>query len=203
MQSLRRDSRGYPVPWFVAWRDDNTPEFRAMDGDKFIAAIKWKLCWVCGERLGVNMTFVAGPMCGINRTSSEPPGHYECATWSAVNCPFLNNPHMVRREDEEFSNQHLRDNSAGIAIARNPGVTMLWNTRSYEVFDDGKGGYLITMGNPESVEWYCRGRKATRLEVEESIDSGLPSLLAMAKLQEGAEAELRRFVERFRKYIPA
>lgn len=98
MADLPVDDRGYPVPWFVAWHDGK-PEFRAMDPAKFARAIKEKRCWVCGERLGVNLCFVAGPMCGINRTSSEPPSHLMCARWSAQNCPFLSNPRMVRRED--------------------------------------------------------------------------------------------------------
>lgn len=74
--------RGFPVPWFVDWvpasQDGGTvliPEFRAMDGEKLVAAINQRLCWVCGEGLGKFMTFVAGPMCGINRTSAEPPSH--------------------------------------------------------------------------------------------------------------------------------
>ena len=78
-------------------------------------------------------------LCGINRTSSEPPSHHECAVWSAVNCPFLSNPRMVRREDEEINNQRLRDNAAGFAITRNPGVAMIWNTRQYEVFKTENG----------------------------------------------------------------
>lgn len=70
MRTLPIDERGYPVPWFVAWVDGK-PEFRAMDPNKFRRAIKEKLCWVCGNQLGVYMVFVAGCMCGINRTSTE------------------------------------------------------------------------------------------------------------------------------------
>ena len=40
-------------------------------------------------------------------------------------------------------------------------------------------GYLITLGDPERVEWYHRGRLATRAEVVEAIESGLPQLQAM------------------------
>jgi hypothetical protein len=49
MRHLFVDERGYVVPWFVAWVDGK-PEFRAMDPDKFRAAITRKLCWVCGQR---------------------------------------------------------------------------------------------------------------------------------------------------------
>lgn len=201
MQALPVDDRGYVIPWFVAWVDGK-PEFRAMDPSKFVRALTQKLCWVCGERLGVNVCFVAGPMCGINRTSSEPPSHVECARWSARNCPFLSNPRMVRREDEEINNQRLRDNSAGLAISRNPGVAMLWITRQYEVFNDGSGKPLIQMGEPESVEWYASGRPAMREEVLASIDSGLPNLEAIARTEKGGIDALRKYQQRFEKYVP-
>lgn len=60
MAHLPIDERGYVVPWFVAWVDGK-PEFRAMDPEKFSAAIRKKLCWVCGGKMGVNLCFVAGP----------------------------------------------------------------------------------------------------------------------------------------------
>src|SRR5438046_1182517 len=90
--------RGYPVPWFVAWVNGE-PEFRAADGKKWALAVTKHYCWVCGQSLGRYQTFVLGPMCGINRTSAEPPCHLECARYSAKNCPFLSKPHMTRREN--------------------------------------------------------------------------------------------------------
>jgi len=201
MNDLPCDDRGYPVPWFVAWHDGK-PEFRAMDNYKWIRAVKEKLCWVCGNRMGVHITFVAGPMCGINRTTSEPPCHLDCARWSALNCPFLSNPRMVRREDDVINNATTKERVGGHAITRNPGVAMLWTTRSYDVFNDGTGKPLITMGEPESVEWYASGRVATRAEVQESIDTGLPILEAMARREEGGLAALDRYVKRFERYLP-
>ena len=200
LKKLPVDERGYPVPWFVAWMDGK-PEFRAMDPEKFCRAIKEKRCWVCGDILGVNVCFVAGPMCGINRTSSEPPSHLECARWSARNCPFLNNPHMVRREDDEINKQTLCNSAAGFAITRNPGVAMLWITREYEVFKV-PNGVLIQMGEPESVEWYALGRLATRDEVMASIISGLPNLEAMARQEKGGLEALAESRQRFEQWIP-
>jgi hypothetical protein len=201
MRELPIDVRGYPVPWFVPWIDGK-PEFRAMDIRKFVAAIRQKLCWVCGGRLGVNVCFVVGPMCGINRTSSEPPSHLECARWSAQNCPFLSNPRMVRREDEAINCAALRENSAGIAISRNPGVAMLWITRQFEVFTDENDRPLIQMGEPESVEWWAEGRTATRAEVLASIESGLPNVETLAKQEDGGMEWLTRAIERFQKWLP-
>ncbi len=199
MASLPLDERGYPVPWFVDWMDGK-PEFRAMDYQKFRRAIKEKLCWVCGQRLGVNLTFVAGPMCGINRTSSEPPCHRDCANWSARNCPFLVNPRMVRREGGIAA--EAWENVAGFGLKRNPGVTMLWHTRTYDVFKVDNG-VLIQMGEPESVEWLACGRQATRAEVLESIESGLPALEAIAKQERGGLEALAKSQARFDKWLPA
>lgn len=196
--------RGYPVPWFVDWLPNGQPEFRSMDPKKYIKALRESLCWVCGEKHMASIKcFVAGPMCGINRTSPEPPSHPDCARWSAINCPFLSNPDMVRRQDELVNVVDLVEKSAGHCITRNPGVAMLWFTRSFELFPDGKGSYLIHMGTPVAVEWYHKGRKATREEVQESIDGGLPLLETMARTESGGIEELRRFVDRFQRWLPA
>lgn len=199
MADLALDDRGYPVPWFVDYLNGK-PEFRAMDPVKFRRAIREKLCWVCGQRLGVYVTFVAGPMCGINRTSAEPPNHRDCAYWSARNCPFLSNPRMVRREDG--LTPEILDSAAGQGLKRNPGVVMLWNTRNFEIFKVDNG-VLIQMGEPETVEWLACGRTATRAEVTESIESGLPNLEAIARLQNGGLEALNKARQRFEKWLPS
>lgn len=203
--------RGYPVPWFVAWVDGK-PEFRCADGEKRQRAVTEKLCWVCGRPLGAPprvvtpvvgferpVTFVIGPMCGVNRTTAEPPCHHECALYSAKNCPFLSKPQMVRREGGLPAHQ----NTGGEMIMRNPGVSLLWTTRGYAVFPDGAGGWLIRIGKPLKTEWYALGQPATRAQVEESVRTGLPILVKMAE-QEGPDAlaELRRMEEFARRYWP-
>jgi len=187
------------VPWFIAWVGGK-PEFRAIDGEKWIRAIREHLCWVCGDRLGVWRTFVLGPMCGINRTTAEPPCHLECARWSARNCPFLSRPHMVRREDGLPEESEV----AGVAIRRNPGVTLLWTTRTFEVFEDGNGKPLIHVHNPENVEWWAEGRPATREEVEHSVDTGMPILAGIARLEgDDAMADLGRRKQWLQTIYPA
>jgi hypothetical protein len=193
--------RGYPVPWFVDWID-GVPEFRAMDGRKLVRAVRERLCWVCGRLLRGPYVFVVGPMCGINRVSSEPPSHIECGRWSARNCPFLSKPDMVRREDDVVNNAAFREQAAGIPIARNPGVMLLWFTREYEVFNDGKGRPLIMMGRPSGVEFYTRGRVATREEVDESILNGIGALETLARAEEGGMEHLRQKQRAFEKWLP-
>jgi hypothetical protein len=201
LRHLPVDDRGYPVPWFVAWVEGK-PEFRAMDPDKWRLAVRHHLCWVCGEALGVHLSFLIGPMCGVNRTTSEPPSHRGCAQWSARNCPFLSRPHMVRREDE--LTQACEGNVAGEMIRRNPGVSLLWNCLGYRLIPDGRGRPLIRIGAPESVEWWSAGRHATRAEVEESVSSGLPALLEMAAAEStDAIGDLMRRVEALQQMYPA
>ncbi len=192
--------RKFPVPWFVEWVDGK-PEFRAADSRKLVKAVEEKRCWVCGDPLTRFMTFVVGPMCGLNRTSSEPPSHTECARYSAMVCPFLTRPHMERREGglEELG----AESSAGHMIRRNPGVTLLWTTRSYNLFSDGRGGTLFRLGDHVSLEWYREGRAATREEVAESVRTGLPVLEALAMQQEGAMEKLHALAAEYPRLYPA
>jgi hypothetical protein len=200
MQDLPVD-RGYPVPWFVEWirspEGENLPEFRAMSMVKWKLAVTQKLCWVCGKRLGAHIAFVVGPMCGINRISAEPPSHLECAEWSARNCPFLSRPHMERRDTGDLDIAE----PAGHMIKRNPGVTLVWVTRDYEVFKEGKG-VLIEMGNLEALSFWAEGKPATRAQIEASITTGLPSLLEKAR-DERDVREIQAMAARFRALLPA
>lgn len=201
MQDLPVD-RGYPVPWFVEWIRGETgelvPEFRAVTKAKWVTAVNQRRCWVCGKRLGVNLAFLIGPMCGINRTTSEPPCHLDCAEWSARNCPFLSRPHAVRREPDhpDFTP------GPGEPILRNPGVSLVWVTRSYKVFEDGKGGHLIRIGNPDGVGFWYEGKPATRAQINESIRTGLPSLEATVETPDD-RLQLLRCVVEFERMLPA
>ncbi len=101
-----------------------------------------------------------------------------------------------------MDNAKLTKDAPGIALARNPGVAMLWRTRQFEVFDDGRGGKLIQMGEPVGVDWLACGRPATRAEVLASIDSGLPNLEALARQEKGGLEFLAKSIARFERWIP-
>ena len=178
--ALPRNKVGYPVPWFVAWIDW-TPDFRVIAPGKLEDATRFDLCWICGTRRGRHGSFVIGPMCAVNHISAEPPSHHDCAVYAAKACPFLANPGMKRREN------HMPDGTvkpAGTMIPRNPGVALVWTSRTWHQFR-APSGVLWNIGNPTSAEWFAHGRDATRSEVLESIDSGLPLLREMAE-QDGA-----------------
>jgi hypothetical protein len=161
-----------------------------MDRRKFYRAVTDRLCWTCGTPLFGEEVFVIGPMCAVNRISSEPPSHRECATYAARNCPFLTKPQMTRRTDETL--EAMRTPAPGIMIERNPGVTLLWYTRRHLLLTvknqpGAADGVLIQLGRPFKWEWYCRGRHATRRQAMESMESGIPILRQQAEAHDGPE----------------
>lgn len=190
---LPKDHRGFPVPWFATWFLNGEPcapgqgeaDFRVADSRKLQRAISQRLCWVCGEKLGNFLAFTIGPMCAVNRVTSEPPSHSECALFSAQACPFLVRPRM-RRNTKDLPEQ--TEHPAGFFIERNPAVVCVWITKSYSVFRASAGGQgtLIKIGEPTSVFWFAEGKEATRAQVEASIESGMPLLMEMAE-KDGAE----------------
>jgi hypothetical protein len=206
---LPKDDRGYPIPWFVAWlldgreRDRHVagakPDFGVLGSGKRELAVKKRLCWVCGDPLGVHQVFAIGPMCAVNRVTMEPPSHRTCVEYSACVCPFLTVP--ARRRDERGL-EGMQVKVDGMMIARNPGAIALWESayRPFKVHN----GWLIRLAEPHRVDWWAHGRQATREEIEASIASGYPELMKMAA-QEGPEsiAELERMRADAERFLPA
>lgn len=195
---LPKDHRGFPVPWFVAWIN-GVADFRVIEAGKIAEAHNKRLCWICGKPRWKNLAFVIGPMCAINRTISEPPSHRNCAEYAIKACPFLTRPRM--RRNEKSLPDHKE--AAGVGLKRNPGVSLLWITRSYTPFH-APNGVLFQIGDPIETHWYAEARKATRAEILASIESGLPSLREIAE-QEGAEASaaLSAYTAEAMKLVPA
>lgn len=198
IEALPIDERGYPIPFFVAMVDGK-PEFRAADAHKKALCLKYRLCWVCGQSLGRYKAFGIGPMCAITRTTAEPPNHLECLLWSVKACPFLSRPAMVRREDD-FTREN-KDSAPGIMIDRNPGITCAWTTKLFKPFSDGRQGVLFEVGDPDHVSWWREGRAATRSEVLESIETGLPFLQAHCDDERDLK-DLAGQVAKMMRYLP-
>lgn len=207
---LPRDSRGFPVPWFVQWMrggeptrwDDPgaEPDFRVIGEGKLWMAYNRQRCWICGDKLGVHQVYVIGPMCVINRVTSEPASHRQCAEFAAKACPFLTKPRM-RRNAKDLPEGGI---SRGLHIDRNPGCVALYETPNAKPFKV-KGGHLFRLGPPLRVDWWAEGRSATRAEVLASIDSGYPILLDTATKHDGPEgvAELVRMRDEAMRLLPA
>ncbi|HSV39797.1 MAG TPA: hypothetical protein VLI04_13655 [Nocardioidaceae bacterium] len=200
MRRLRRDDVGRPVPFFVEYVDGK-PDFRIMSAVNLRRAVVENLCWICGTRLERSpraATFVAGPMCLVNRTSAEPPNHRACAEWSVRACPFLSTPKKVRRE----AGLPEHADAPGISLTRNPGVTGLIDAEVWRTMPVA-GGVLFKFAYIKRVTWHAEGRQATADEVHESIRTGMPHLIKLAK-EEGPEAEdaLWAMYREVEKWIP-
>ncbi|MFH0301394.1 hypothetical protein AAFX91_30085 [Bradyrhizobium sp. 31Argb] len=106
----------------------------------------------------------------------------------------------MRRNEKDLPPGHTEP--AGHMIRRNPGAIGIWVTKTYSAVRVGHGhsGVLFRLGDPERVVWYREGRKATRAEVEESIETGLPELLKRGEISVDELAGLRRKAEQ---YLPA
>ncbi|HTB37884.1 MAG TPA: hypothetical protein VK777_12395 [Reyranella sp.] len=205
---LPKDERGYPAPRFVEWlkdgrrarptEQDAKPDFRYASAEFRASAFKHGYCWVCGEQLGVHKVYAIGPMCVVNRVTQEPACHRECAEFSVKACPFLLRPRMRRIPLKDGDPRH----TVGMMIERNPGCTCLYETNDAKAFA-ANGGWLIKLGKPTRVDWWCEGRAATRAEIKDSIDSGFPILLDVA-MQEGQEAvdELTRLAHEAMQLLP-
>ncbi len=211
---LRRDKHGRPVPWFVAWldvegndvwppTDGALPDFRIIKPGAVVTAHTSGICWVCGTLFlrQEPRVFVIGPMCAVNRNTAEPPAHYHCARYSALACPFLAHPNMIRRE------RRLPPGVAeppGIMIRRNPGVALLWVSKynNYGIQREPRGGLLFRLGDPIDTEWFAQGREATRAEVMESIDTGIPLLREQCASAGEADALDKAYRAALR-YVPA
>jgi hypothetical protein len=198
LQKLPLDERGYPIPFFVSYVN-GAPEFRLADPLKVVRCIKERLCWTCGQPLGHYVCFAIGPMCVVNRISGEPPSHQDCVLWSVKGCPFLSKPKMVRREDGLILDN--KDNTPGISIDRNPGVTCAWTCAQFRVFPDPEGKPLFHIGEPTSTSWWREGRTATRAEILESFESGLPYLENLCKSPE-EKTDLYECRDAALKYLP-
>jgi len=181
---LPLDDRGYPVPAFVTWFDqdgevtqpgDGKPDFRVVSLERVQRCIAGERCWICDGVLGGFRTFVIGPMCCVNRISSEPPSHLDCAEYAVRACPFLILPNSKRREADLPPEA---TEPAGTMLRRNPGCSALWTTKRYQIETarEGGEGYLFRLAAPTSLTFWAEGRRATRAEVDASIESGLPVL---------------------------
>lgn len=206
--ALDRNPVGYPIPWFVDREIgpdgtlDSDPDFRIADKRKLLSATLFRLCWVCGnslinEALGRTATqyaYVIGPMCALNRISSEPPAHRACAIYSATACPFLTTPDM-RRRPVDMERMVKPD---GEMLLRNPGVALVWVTNQRRMVD---GHELWNVGEPAELLWFCEGRPATWEEAFHAVNSGMPELHAVADRDPNPEAARTELARQYRRAL--
>ena len=86
-------------------------------------------------------------------------------------CPFLTQRELERRT---IGLPQEMTKAPGLALAHNPGVVLLWITKTYRLFAvpadavseaGAQPGVLFEMGEPLVIEGYREGRDATRAEI--------------------------------------
>lgn len=92
------------------------------------------------------------------------------------------------------------------ALPGNPGACAIWTTKTFRPYRAGpdQNDWLIRLGEPTSVLWFCEGKPATREQIMDSIN-GRIHFLEEAAAQDGSEgkAALAQYVDRAMKYLPA
>jgi hypothetical protein len=183
MKGLPIDDRGYPVPFFVTWVDGK-PDFRLLDKEKFVRAVKSKLCSVCGKPLGRFKSFVGGPMNVLQKISGEPPLHHACALFSVRACPFLLLP-LSKRRTANLPTDKLDLSAVGedgdVLVDENPGITSIWTCTRFYMSATGRTFSLVDV---HSLEWFTEGREATREEIEAALIAGRDRLSKIVQQRE-------------------
>lgn len=130
MKGLKRDKRGYPIPFFVGYIKGK-PEFRFLDPKKKLLCLEENLCSICGQPLKRNeFYFISGPAGLANRTSSDTPMHLQCAEYSLQVCPYLHYRNFERREDELSKEIQLQPSAI---IPEKPNALYLIRSNCYTV----------------------------------------------------------------------
>lgn len=174
---------GYITPYFVAWYLDGkqvhektagaVPSFVTIDVTRATHCRTQGLCWCCGKMMGAHKWFVFGPGSAVAQQSVEPPSHRDCAQYAVQVCPFMLDPDRAMRAPKApLKEGQVIDLEMS---THNPGVSVLWATKRYEVVAVNKshGTYVFEPGEPELIEFWREGRKATRAEIKAAIDHSL------------------------------
>lgn len=194
------DPRGYPVPWFVA-KVNGAYDFRVVEPSRKAVALRDHRCWICGEKLGRFLAFVIGPMCVVNRNTSEPPSHLDCAEYAVKACPFLMRPKAQYRTANLPEGSRVPFGS----LPGNPGAQAIYSCNSFQAYRVSAvlPDVLMRLGPPTNVSWWAEGRPATRTEVLDAIAGRLHFLEEAAKTEgDAALRHLEREIAVAMKYLP-
>ena len=95
---LKREERGYPIPFFASIGPDGKADLRIASASKPYICHKEKVCWVCGGSLAAQSSFIGGPSSAEHGTYSDGPMHRQCAEYALQVCPYLVIPNANRNQ---------------------------------------------------------------------------------------------------------
>jgi hypothetical protein len=94
-----KEFAGMPVPEIVQWHDGK-PDFRAVDPARYIRHYRYKLCAICGTKLGLSCYWIGGEASAQSHYFTDGPMHRQCAELSISLCPFLTGTRQHFRGDD-------------------------------------------------------------------------------------------------------
>jgi hypothetical protein len=157
MRALPRDAAGQPIPYLLTQLA--TKAESPLGPDLALHAIyQQKRCWICGQQLGRYAAFMTDALTSVTRVCRTPPAHHDCAKHAAM---------------------------VGLMQPRDLKVSLVWVTRTYDM-QTTANGHVFVVGDAEQTFWFTEGRTASRDEVMEAMQTGLPKLYAVA--HEGGDA---------------
>lgn len=147
---LPRDTRGYPIPYFVPIVD-GVPDFKYLDERKQKLCIRYRRCAICGEQIDGEVAFIGGPKTVENRVCSDPGMHEDCARYAIAVCPFMARP--TAKRSGRYHDDSVRPPGA---IDERPERTALYITRAY-IPRSVRGQTLIRLYPAHRVVWFENG----------------------------------------------
>jgi hypothetical protein len=172
MRTLRKDSRGYPVPFLVVIDKTGTPQFTINDTRRAHDCISKHLCAICGKRFDKHpvtarheMWFVGGSRCFLHPMGAfiDPPLHLECAEYALRVCPFLAASRYMKRIDDAKLKPENRPIGLGLvshmhALPELPECFGLGLCNSYQP-SGSPGSAMFKVDDWRYVEWWRAGER--------------------------------------------
>lgn len=168
MWGLRRDRRGYPIPWNVVAGKDGTPIFTVNDQGRHLQALREGRCPICGDKIPfhVKKWFVGGPRSAFDPRGCyiDLPGHYECISYSLQVCPYLSAPRYLGRVD--VPNPENLPVPAVIDLTQDPNrppLFVIQASRKVQILPgpDLLYPYVKPSGDLLGLEYWMHGKKLT------------------------------------------
>lgn len=127
---------------------DGRRDHRHHDPAKHVKALRFGLCWVCGQATGQWKAFAmtaAAVSAGVSAVAAQ---HRDCAVYTVQSCPHMTTPGHVRA-------------SGGVST----GVALVVTTRRARTVHTGQGPCIL-LGVPHSTSWFAGGHQVQPDEVK-------------------------------------
>lgn len=141
------------IPWFAIKQGDERGK-PLWPHPMLSRAIAGGRCWMCGRKLGEQVTFLLSLRGALERCAYDPPSHWSCAIYAATEWVPVG---LLGWFHEASDDQRMSwlvdggDDRRGLCIAR---VVCLWQTAQWT-----QQARDFDVSEPTRVQWFERGRE--------------------------------------------